>query len=286
MAADVCSDFTPSLVVSPRISLSHDPKESDDFLLDPSIDFDFDICINPSYSSPAISSADELFSNGKILPVEIKKTPPIIPSNARTSRRSSILPACSSAILKTVPENTIEDTKKKMLKDFLSSNVDDDEDEEDEKPPSKPFWQFRRSSSLNSVNCENGRKSNGLIKSLQFLTRSNSTGSAPNPKIVVQHNVTHKATIARSISQKDHSIKRTSSQKEAKIVPRSSSVSSSTQFYAYSSGQNACLRKSYSNVIRINPVLNITPTSFTKGTGNLFGFCSILFNSKSNKNKK
>ncbi|GAA0147511.1 hypothetical protein LIER_36530 [Lithospermum erythrorhizon] len=314
MAVDVCSDFSHSLVTSPRISFSHDLKESDivpvecfnaqpdHFLLEQKIDFDFDFCINPSSSSSTISSADELFSNGKILPFQIKKTPPNIKSLSRTSRQNSTpitlsckIPNCenggknnrenhSKCNRGSRLENTYEDANKKLLKDFLTTTVDDEE--QDKKTPTKQFWQFRRTSSLNSTNCENGRKNNGIIKSLQFLSRSNSTGSAPCPKTIVQQKVSHKAAIARSISHKEHSIKRTSSQKEVKMLPRSSSVSSSTQYYAFSSGKKASLRKSYSNVIRVDPVLNITPTYFTKGTMKLFGLCSFLSNSKSNKKKK
>lgn len=115
MAVDVCSEVS-SPVVSPRISFSHDLRETDaipreryhhrsDALLLESIDFNFSI--SQSFSQGLLSSADELFANGKII----------------------------------------------------------------------PFWQFRRSSSLNL----NSSRSSTLIRSLHFLSRSNSTGSAPNP---------------------------------------------------------------------------------------------------------
>ncbi|XP_027099293.1 uncharacterized protein [Coffea arabica] len=50
--------------------------------------------------------------------------------------------------------------------------------EEEKKPSSGPFWQFQRSSSLNYDN----RRNNTLIRSLHFLSLSNCTSSAPNPK--------------------------------------------------------------------------------------------------------
>ncbi|KAL8549483.1 hypothetical protein ACS0TY_008354 [Phlomoides rotata] len=253
MAVDVCSEIS-----SPRISFSHDLKEldsvpveshhsrSDALLLNPSIDFDF--CIDRS----EISSADELFSNGRILPVEIKKTNPPKQIHHTEPRKNN--------------EFGDGNTKKKRLIEFLSTSFDE---EESEKPIAKTFWQFRRSSSVNST-------ANGLIgRSLQFLTRSNSTGSVPNPKVM----------------QKQHSLK------ESSINRRNSSASGFHQYYPYNNSNNSkrpFLRtsstssRSYGNGVRIiNPVLNIPPTNYiAKGTVSLFGIGSFFCSKKSKKKRK
>ncbi|KAK4376444.1 hypothetical protein RND71_002740 [Anisodus tanguticus] len=158
MAVDVCFEIA-SLNVSPRISFSHDdgiPIEchshyrSDAFLLESTIDFDF--CVT---DMALISSADELFSNGKILPAEVRKSTPFNQSEPKSLQKHPKTPVLENGY----------DTKKKSLKEFLSTDLDDDEQETDKLPQPKPFWQFRRSSSLNYPNSQN----NGF---LQFLTRS------------------------------------------------------------------------------------------------------------------
>ncbi|TKY50848.1 serine/arginine repetitive matrix protein 2 [Spatholobus suberectus] len=140
MAIEVCSEIS-STGISPRISFSHDLKNTEDAsarvedrhrgsdlcLLDSSSDFVF--CITKGLAQK-LSSADELFSNGKIVPTEIKRTSnePAEPSRSQPA--------------------TTEKIQKKRLKEFLSASSDEAENEE-EKPSSKYFWQFKRSSSLN-----------------------------------------------------------------------------------------------------------------------------------------
>ncbi|GFS32853.1 hypothetical protein Acr_00g0025090 [Actinidia rufa] len=138
MAADVCSEIS-NLVSSPRISFSQDLKQpenaridryhgqSDLCLSDPNFDFHF--CISKSFNHE-LSSADELFSNGKILPIQIKNKKK--PNHSQ--RPITKIP--------TSPNNPLtEEIKKKGLKEFLSSNFD----EEESKPSPKSFWQFKRS---------------------------------------------------------------------------------------------------------------------------------------------
>ncbi|CAK9159505.1 unnamed protein product [Ilex paraguariensis] len=302
MAVDVYSEI-PSLVVSPRISFSHDLREaeivpvechhhrSDAFLLDSPIDFDF--CIGQTFKEE-LSPADELFANGKILPIEFKK---IVPDTERTSHSSQTrqcwqsrgLGRSVSEVTKFVPtkeitkseavfvhpqtnkpsttatESANEDTKKKMLKEFLSSSSE----AEEEKPSSKctkPFWQFGRSSSLNCDNSHN----KGLFPSLQILLRSNSTGSAPNsgPRLL------------RKVSQKQNL------QKQQSIPSSKASLSSTNVHCSYNPSKRPPLQKncrSYSNGVRISPVLNIPPTYISV---NLFGFGSFFCNGKSRKKKK
>lgn len=132
MAVEVCCEIA-SLVVSPRISFSHDdgiPLEchqqqqqqhhyrSDAFLLESSstIDFDFDFCV--SEKQLFISSADELFSNGKILPFEIKNSTPLTQITNKSLQKQ---PKSFSQLQKQpLLENDKENTKKKSLKEFLS----------------------------------------------------------------------------------------------------------------------------------------------------------------------
>ncbi|XP_021822690.1 uncharacterized protein LOC110764086 [Prunus avium] len=272
MAIEVCSEIS-SPGFSPRISFSHDldktcpvAKEGqrlDSSLLDSSSDFDFCIVNNLKLE---LSSADELFSNGKILPVQIKRNPNAIATKETHQPDEAVNPP--PAHHRSTTRNT---TEKKRLKEFLDTNVDADEDE-DEKPPTKPFWQFRRSSSLN---CDTAR-GKSLIRSLQFLSRSNSTGSAPNAKQTVAPKETH---------QKQHL------QKQPSISSRRSSASSySSTYYAYNNScpQKPSLRKSgsYGNGVRISPVLNLPPPYISKVTVSFFGFGSLFCNGKLKKKKK
>lgn len=252
MAIDVCSEIS-SAGISPRISFSHDlnqtdvlPNEdhhrhrrSDLTLLDSSSDFVF--CIGSSFVQE-LSPADELFSDGKIRAKEIKQNV----TNPDEIRGSEPVSSCTV------------NTEKKRLKEFLSSSFDV---EEIEKPPSKSFWQFKRSSSLN---CDSSR-SRSLIRSLHFLSRSNSTGSAPNSK----------PTPLSKETQKPHL------QKQPSVSSRRSSSAScsSTYYYSYSSSQRP-------NGVRISPVLNLPPPYISKVTVSFFGFGSLFCNGKVKKKKK
>ncbi|XP_055805344.1 uncharacterized protein LOC129874130 [Solanum dulcamara] len=286
MAIDVCCEIA-SLVVSPRISFSHDdgiPIEchqqqqqhhyrSDAFLLESST-IDFDFCVTDKQLF--ISSADELFSNGKILPFEFKKSTPF----------AEINPSLQKQPEKSLLENGKENTKKKSLKEFLSTDLDDDDEEQQETtklPQAKPFWQFRRSSSLNYQNSQN---SNVF---LQFLARSNSTGSAPiqkNPKIY------QKQSSQREQREKIKVLRKSSSLSSSSTSSSSSSSSFSTNFSSFNQshplhsssskkGQSHPLKKSYSrsygNGVHVSPVLNIPHA--------LFGLGSLFCNGKSKKKK-
>ncbi|KAL0380779.1 UNVERIFIED_CONTAM: hypothetical protein Sangu_0142200 [Sesamum angustifolium] len=266
MAFDVCSESS-SPVDSPRLSFSDDLTELDlphcarsDALL-PSSTVDFNFCLGQGLSQE-ISPADELFANGRILPVEIKKITP----RKETHQPDPILghSEARQAATKT-QENVDDNTMKKRLIEFLSCSSDADEED---KPLPRSFWQFGRSSSLN---CDSGR-SNGLLRSLQFLTRSSSTGSAPNqkPKVI----------------QKQHSLK------ESSTYGSNSKVQSNNQYCPHNNTwKKPSLRKSKSrlhdmNGVGISPVLNIPPTYISKGTITLFGFGSFLCNKSSKQKKK
>nr|KYP75155.1 hypothetical protein KK1_007856 [Cajanus cajan] len=256
MVIEVCSEIS-SAGISPRISFSHDLKNTEDAsvrvedrhrgsdlcLLDSSSDFVF--CITNGLAQQ-LSSADELFSNGKIVPMEIKKV-------------SNEPPRSQPA--------TTEKTQKKRLKEFLSASSDEAENEE-EKPSSKYFWQFKRSSSLNF----DTTRGNSLIRSLQFLSRSNSTGSAPNPKQPELPRETHKQRL----------------QKQSSVSSRrsSSSSSSSSTYYFYNSSQKKNGGSSGNNGVRISPVLNLPQAYIPKATARFFGFGSLFCNGKSKRKKK
>ncbi|XP_019184624.1 PREDICTED: uncharacterized protein LOC109179576 isoform X3 [Ipomoea nil] len=250
MAVDVCSEVS-SLVVSPRISFSHDLKESDRMILTPvreshplisTIDFDF--CIT---TDQIFSSADELFANGKILPVDLKKPSPPKPTFHHSS-------------------STNEPTKRHMLKELLSLSANSEEAKPP--PPAKPpFWQFKRSFSLN---CENGR-SNSLIRSLQFLSRSNSTGSAQNQRRNSKKEPPPAVVAMRAASSCGGDIHSHPLRSSSKKSSSSSPLKKSRSGRAYGS-------------LKISPVLNIPPAYISKAT--LFGLSSLFCNAKSKKKKK
>ncbi|KAL0463564.1 UNVERIFIED_CONTAM: hypothetical protein Slati_0244000 [Sesamum latifolium] len=263
MAVDICSESS-SPVDSPRLSFSDDLTELDllhharsDALL-PNSTVDFNFCLGQGLSQE-ISPADELFANGRILPVEIKKITP----RKETHQPDPILGRSEARRAATKTQENVDDnTMKKLLIEFLSCSSDADEED---KPLPRSFWQFRRSSSLN---CNTGR-TNGLLRSLQFLTRSSSTGSAPNqkPKVI----------------QKQHSLK------ESSTYGSNSKVRSNN--HHNNTWKKPSLRKSNSrlhdmNGVGISPVLNIPPTYISKGTITLFGFGSFLCNKSSKKKKK
>lgn len=272
MAIEVCSEIS-SVGISPRISFSHDLNQSD--LLPSSncnrdrldltlLESDFDFCIG-NLLKQDLSSADELFSNGKILPVEIKKS-------IEFEQNREVSKPNESAHPPDPPRNSIS-SEKKSLKEFLSASFDADADE---KPQSKSFWQFKRSSSLN---CESS-KSRSLIRSLHFLSRSNSTGSsALNSK--------HQS------NSKDS--QRPNLQKQPSITSRKSSASScsNSSYFANSSSQKPSIRKSFGpnnnnggNGVRISPLLNLPPPYISKVTVSFFGFGSLFCNGKIKKKKK
>ncbi|XWS47614.1 hypothetical protein CRYUN_Cryun14cG0167300 [Craigia yunnanensis] len=254
MAVQLCSENSST---SPRISFSHDlchfdvvpveqrPLRSKSSGLNSSIDFDF--CIRESFEQES-SSADELFSDGKILPTEIKKK--YVP--AKQTDQSSPPPPFPRS--NSVPDgaNINENLKKGISKENKITR-DETGDEVDEKQSSKSFWGFKRSSSWN---CGSGYGRS--LCPLPLLSRSNSTGSTPNVK-------------QASISKDSHNHKQ-NSQKRA----TTSSYKSSTSY------QKPPLRKSYKpygNVVQVNPVLNVP-------SGNLFGLGSIFFNGKVKNHKK
>nr|GMC99146.1 uncharacterized protein LOC109177542 isoform X2 [Ipomoea batatas] len=109
MAVELCSEDSRSIIMSPRISFSGDvspaevvPVEQRNMRVSSSSSssIDFDFCVL-DYES---SSADELFFDGKILPIEIKRRigPQRKSSKPWRFRRSSSL-SCGSGALCPLP---------------------------------------------------------------------------------------------------------------------------------------------------------------------------------------
>ncbi|KAK9091331.1 hypothetical protein Sjap_024508 [Stephania japonica] len=241
--------------MSPRISFSHDLCQSDVVRiehLDQTISPDFDFCVFEIESS----TADELFSDGKLLPLEIKKQP-------ISSQKPPI-----------APPNRQIDSKKESLKEMMEKNS---KTEEKIGSSSKSFWRFTRSSS-----CGNGYKKS-LICSLPLLSRSNSTGSAPNPKRTTTATT---PLLSQRSSNKGSNIMKSSCSSSSSCTSNSSSSSSSCSYSSYL--QKPPLKKNHHHHsgIRISPVLNVPPPYIPKGTVNLFGLGSLFCNGKDKPKKK
>ncbi|KAG6385895.1 hypothetical protein SASPL_154778 [Salvia splendens] len=80
MAIEVFPDSPSATGISPRISFSHDLSQSDVVPIEQYIrsaasssSIDFDFCVFREIFDHESSSADELFFDGKILPIQIKK---------------------------------------------------------------------------------------------------------------------------------------------------------------------------------------------------------------------
>lgn len=246
---------------SPRISFSHDFCQADVEPIEncksrnPELSIlensDFDFCVSSSCFEHESSSADELFSNGIILPVKIQErtVPP---------RSVSSLPPLPS------PSTNTESLKKESSKGTQLSSVESQE--KLQSSSSKSFWPFKRSSSLN---CDNVHR-RSLMCSLPLLSRSNSTGSVPNSKRASKQN-----------SQKQPSMAKSSSSSS------SSSATPYTNFYTYPVSKKPHLKKnfggSYGNGVWISPVINVPPAYIPKGTTNLFG---LFRNGKEKKSRK
>ncbi|XP_073157618.1 uncharacterized protein [Henckelia pumila] len=159
MAIEVFPD-SPSLGMSPRISFSHDLSQTDIVPIEQYIrsgsnssSIDFDFCVFRESFDQESSSADELFFDGKILPIEIKKRlapPPHPPAPAFPPPH---------------PSHKIT-TSKHEARQYHPN------------PESKSsFWSFKRSTSLN---CGSGYAR--TLCPLPLLSRSNSTGSTASSK--------------------------------------------------------------------------------------------------------
>ncbi|ESQ28436.1 hypothetical protein EUTSA_v10019574mg [Eutrema salsugineum] len=261
MAIDVCCSEASGSGISPRNSFSYDLDSTEDevrldsTLLDSGSEFDF--CFGSSCSVQEVSPADELFSDGKILPVEIKKV------TFRVQRSASLSSSTSSSSSSSSPsfcnQRSAPEKKIMRLKELLLNPESDFEDK-----PKGLFLQLKRSISLNY---DKSRNSKGLIRSLHFLSRSNSTGSAPNPKPNLPPKETHHP-------HKNHNLP-----KHTSLLRRSSSLSASVPY-------KPLARNSFGNGnggIRVSPVLNFPPPAFISNVAGGFFSIGSLCNGKTNR---
>lgn len=155
MAIEILQDC-PSPGMSPRISFSYDIASNDtvpieQYIRSSSSSIDFDFCVFRESFNQESSSAEELFLNGKILPIEIKKrlSPPPPPPSKPPHPLAQEIPRKTQKIPESDQEKQVNTSK-----------------------PSSSFWRFKRSASLN---CGSGYAR--TLCPLPLLSRSNSTGS-------------------------------------------------------------------------------------------------------------
>ncbi|TKY64795.1 hypothetical protein E2542_SST07646 [Spatholobus suberectus] len=254
MAVDLCSEncgvSSSSSSVSPRISFSHDfsqsevipveqlPFGSNSSGLNSSIDFDF--CVSESFELES-SSADELFSHGRILPTEVKRKNVPIKQKGQSAPKSTQLPPPHAGA------STSKSLKKERPKESKYLN-----DEVYEKQSSKSFWSFKRSSS-----CGSGHRRS--FCPLPLLSRSNSTGST-TPS--VKRNPLSKEGVNNI---KPNSQKHSSTRLTHSFVPNGYYQKPPLNYKSHGSYGN--------NSVRVNPVLNVPPA-------NLFALASIFSNNR------
>ncbi|KAJ1405724.1 hypothetical protein SESBI_25637 [Sesbania bispinosa] len=151
----MCSETSP-----PRLSFSHDLSELQGLPLKQDVpsnsDFEFNTSSILEFEP---SSADELFSNGVILPIQIQ-------DKTNTTPKHHVEPPYKKLPPRPCP-SSVDKMKKETIRELLDI---------EKKPHSRSFWGFSRSKSLN---CDTKKS---LVNSLPLLSRSNSTGSVSNPK--------------------------------------------------------------------------------------------------------
>lgn len=248
----MCSETSP-----PRLSFSHDLSELqvspmkqnvpciDTLLHDSNSDFEFSTSTTLEFES---SSADELFSNGVILPINIQDKTITRKFTHHVETHHTKLPPRPCA-------SSVDKVKKESIRELLDVTSN-----HEKKAHSKSFWGFNRSKSLN---CDTKKN---LVCSLPPLSRSNSTGSVQNPKRVSSN---RHPSGAKSSSSSYSSCSST-----LNMYPMQKSLSGKSY------------GASYPNGLRINPVLNVPTPCVSKGSANLFGLGSFLRVGKVKKSKK
>ncbi|RDX58673.1 hypothetical protein CR513_61994, partial [Mucuna pruriens] len=265
MAVDLCSEncalSSSSSSVSPRISFSHDfsqsdvipveqlPFRSNSSGLNSNIDFDF--CVSESFELES-SSADELFSHGRILPTEVKRKDVNVPMKQKgqlppkitTTTTTPLPPPYAAASSSTKKKQSPKDKESKYLNDQVY-----------EKQSSKSFWSFKRSSS-----CGNGYRRS--FCPLPLLSRSNSTGSSSTTNVKRNPLSKEGVNIKPNSQSQKHCSTRLSHTNS--FVPNGYQKPPLNYYKSHGS---------YGNGVRVNPVLNVPPP-------NLFGLASIFSNNR------
>ncbi|GAB4832323.1 hypothetical protein Ancab_006337 [Ancistrocladus abbreviatus] len=248
MVIELCPDNS-SRGMSPRISFSHDFNQTDGVPIEPQPSSpllhssDFDFCIRKSYDyDQESSSADELFSNGIILPSQIKRKS--LPTKNIIDRSNSLPPP---PLLSPVDDDLKEEGNDKQQQ----------EQQQQQQQSSKSFWGFKRSRSLNCVSIY-GR---GLCP-LPPLSRSKSTGSAST-------------SAKKSLFDRHNNNSTTSSSRKQNAQKNSSSAMKFSQNSSSSimTHQKPPLRKNYGQFsnygVTVTPVLNV-PSANLLGLGSIF----------------
>lgn len=254
--------------ISPRISFSHDLSQTEGVPIEQYIrsssasSIDFDFCVFRESFDQESSSADELFSDGKILPIEIKRK--LGTSSPKKSSSSEPPTLISAETLQPSMHDHDDhdkcDSAKSPKGDQTSNEKRRDVSESDEKSNCKSFWRFKRSYSLN---CGSGYARS--LCPLPLLSRSNSTGSTPNVK--------------RSSLGKDSNF---SNKQHLGKSPLIASTKQSQSASSASNHQKPPLKKSYGsygNGVKVTPVLNVPSAS-------MFGLGSIFSPGKDKSKKK
>ncbi|CAD5185889.1 unnamed protein product [Musa acuminata subsp. malaccensis] len=232
---------------SPRISFSHDvdlpqtdASESTDAdrRLDVSLplevsapsDFDFSLAIDAL--SHDHSLADDLFSDGKLLPLPIKNPP----SSSRPSAPVAAPPATATC-------RRSRDSLREMMTGPEANGIG-------RASPPTPFWRFRRSS---SVGYGSSRSSLCPFPLLRSKSSGSSSTQRPNAKPGITDNSYSSAGIGKGSSRPFSELFRKGANE-----PK-------TKVYYYSGNS----RRSYgSNAVRISPILNVP----TPGSGSIFDY--------------
>ncbi|KAK1357497.1 Nucleoporin like [Heracleum sosnowskyi] len=259
---------SPLGIMSPRISFSHDISPSDiiNFPVEqsllrsiPSSSPEFDFCNHHSFNQHSVS-AEDIFHDGKLLPTDKPK-----PKSKPQQPPAPVPPSLNHSH----PPELKPD--KKSLESQRSNDTPGccDHQSEDQKKKSKSFWQFKRSSSLNS-----GNSYARSLCPIPLLSRSNSAGSATTSK-------------RSSSSKESHNLNKQHAQKSSSVSTstKQSQLSSSNSYQkpplkknGYGGNTSYGSSSSHGNGVRINPVLNVP-------SANLFGLGSI-FSTSSNKQEK
>ncbi|KAL2504382.1 hypothetical protein Adt_20003 [Abeliophyllum distichum] len=225
--------------LSPRISFSNDLSQKDDLIpvekyiqSNSSSTADFDFCVFRESFDQESSLADELFLDGKILPVEIKKRLAAPPKTAAEPPLSPPPPPPPPP----QHDHKIDSTPKK--KNIVNS---------EHKQNSKSFWRSKRSTSLNC-----GGSYGRSLCSLPLLSRSNSTDSA-----------TSTSSKRSSISKYSFNLKQ---QQKSSLFGNSTKQSQSAPSVSH---QKPPLKKNNQGSYGIYPVLNV-PTASIFGMASIF----------------
>ncbi|KAF7811267.1 uncharacterized protein G2W53_032243 [Senna tora] len=269
MAVELCSENCGVNSMSPRISFSHDFSQSDVIPVEQNpfrskssglnSSFDFDVCVRESLEQES-SSADELFSDGKMLPTEIKKKNKKNGPNSKQEDRAPHRP-CPRGVREnaSTSKKTKNDESLKESKQLVNDEV---EEKQNPNHNHKSFWGFKRSSS-----CGSGGYGRSLCP-LPLLSRSNSTGSSSS------------STTPPSVKRMPFSNMKQNPQKHASTTR--------PNYLGPNSYQKPPLKKNHggigsygssNNGVRVTPVLNVPSAS-------LFGFGSIFSNNRDKTKKK